>query len=97
MMISENMTEKETERILKALANKRRLAIVTLLHKERERSVGEIAKAIKLSFKSTSRHLSVLVGADLIDREQRGPQIFYSLNKSAPDMAARLLKTLRIS
>jgi len=45
------------EKVLKALANRRRLAILVFLKKNREGSVSRIAGAINLSFKSTSRHL----------------------------------------
>ena len=63
---------KETERILKALANRRRLAILKFLKEYREASVGDVALAIKLSFKATSKHLAILDKVDLVQREQRG-------------------------
>jgi DNA-binding transcriptional ArsR family regulator len=88
------MKEREIERILKALANKRRLSIVTLLYVEKEQSVGEIARSIKLSFKSTSRHLSSLINAEVVDKEQRGTQVFYSLNSKAPEIAKRFLRVV---
>ncbi|MFH1192922.1 MAG: metalloregulator ArsR/SmtB family transcription factor [Candidatus Jorgensenbacteria bacterium] len=81
------------ERILKALANKRRLAIVKYLKEEREASVGEIAGVIHLSFKSTSRHLAVLHAADLVDRDQRDLRVFYRL-ASTPHPAARAITAL---
>ncbi|MDO8624010.1 MAG: metalloregulator ArsR/SmtB family transcription factor [bacterium] len=70
---------KEVERVLKALANRRRLAIIWFLKEAKEASVGEIAEEIKLSFRATSRHLNVLSGAGILDREQRSLQIFYFL------------------
>lgn len=88
------MKEKEIERVLKALANRRRLAIVELLRKDGEKSVGEIADNIKLSFRATSKHLSILVNADILEKEQRSLQIFYSLNKNATDMVKHLLRAL---
>ncbi len=42
---------KELERTLKALANRRRLAIIQHLKKNREAKVSDIAEAIKLSVK----------------------------------------------
>ncbi len=71
---------KELEKTLKALANKRRLAIIKYLKANNEASVGELAKAIKLSFKSTSRHLRILLAADIIEPEQRSSQMFYRLS-----------------
>ena len=73
---------KDLERQLKALANRRRLAIIRFLKKSGKASVSDIAKEIKLSFKSTSRHLAVLLAADLVDREQVNLTAFYSLASS---------------
>ncbi len=70
---------RELEKILKALANKRRLAILKYLKNEGETSVGDIANKIKLSFKSTSRHLSVLFAVDIIEKDQKGLQVFYGI------------------
>ena len=73
---------KNLERLLKALANKRRLAIVAYLKKEKEAIVGDIAREIKLSFTATSKHLSVLAAADVVEKEQRGLQMWYRLSAS---------------
>jgi len=71
---------KELEKILKALANHRRLMILKLLKENKELTVGDISEKIKLSFKSTSRHLSVLLSAEMVQREQRKIEMYYSLN-----------------
>lgn len=62
---------KELERQYKALANRRRLAILKFLMTHRQATVGEIAKEIKLTLKATSKHLRVLASADFVDREQK--------------------------
>ena len=64
---------------MKAVANRRRLAILQYLKKHREAPVGEIAGAIRLSFKATSKHLSILSGADIVEKEQRSLMVYYSL------------------
>ena len=74
------MKEKELERQFKALANRRRLAILKYLKENSEAPVGELAGAIHLSFKSTSRHLAVLASADIVEREQRRLQMFYRIH-----------------
>jgi DNA-binding transcriptional ArsR family regulator len=79
------MKEKDFEKIFKALANKRRLAIIRYLKKRKNATVGSIAGEIKLSFKSTSKHLNILFAADILDREQKDLQKFYSLSDSLPD------------
>ena len=71
---------KNLERILKALANRRRLTIVKYLKKKNEATVGDIAEEIKLSFKATSKHLGVLLQADIVDKEQRSLQMWYRLS-----------------
>jgi DNA-binding transcriptional ArsR family regulator len=70
---------KELERILKSVANRRRLAILQFLKRNKEASVGDIAAAIKLSFRSTSRHLAILSSADILEKEQRSIAVYYSL------------------
>jgi len=78
--------QKELERQFKALANKRRLSILAYLKnkKEKEATVGDIAQAIRLSFKSTSRHLGVLSAANILEKEQRSLEVHYFL---APRMS----------
>lgn len=88
------MKEKELERLLKALANRRRLAVINFLKKEKEANVGEIAEQIHLSFKSTSRHLSVLTNVDILEKEQRSSEVFYRLNNEMSEVANRILHIL---
>jgi DNA-binding transcriptional ArsR family regulator len=83
------------ERKLKAVANKRRLAIIKFLDLRNEASVGEIAGHIKLSFKSTSRHLSVLAQADIVDKEQRSKSVYYRLYSSKSGLIKYLLSALK--
>ncbi len=70
---------KELEKIYKALGNGRRLQIIKMLKNHRDLSVGDIARAIKLSIRSTSRHLAVLRAANVVEKDQRGLLVFYSL------------------
>ncbi len=70
------------DKLFKALGNRRRLAIVRLLKGKREVSVTEIAQHLKLSHRSTSKHLAVLAAAEIVDREQRSLSVFYFLNTS---------------
>ena len=70
---------KELEKTLKALANRRRIAIIGYLKGKKEATVGDIAAAIKLSFRATSKHLGILAGADVVEREQRSLNMYYRL------------------
>ena len=90
----EYMKEKELEKLFKALANKRRLAIVKYLKKEREATVGDISESIKLSFKATSKHLGKLIDSDIVEREQRGPQMWYRLASGMNPLAKYISNSL---
>jgi ArsR family transcriptional regulator len=83
---------KDYEKVLKALANRRRLAIVKHLKDKGETSVGDIAEAIRLSFRSTSRHLGVLASADIVEKEQRSLQMFYRLQEPQHPAAKSIIK-----
>ena len=74
---------KELEKQMKALANARRLAILKHLKAKRSASVGEIAEAIKLSFKATSKHLVILYAAGIVSKEQEMLTVNYSIS---PDL-----------
>jgi DNA-binding transcriptional ArsR family regulator len=86
------MKEKELERVLKALANRRRLAILSFIKKKKQANVGDIAEAIKLSFKSTSRHLSVLASAGILEKEQNSLYVTYFLSKDLSDVSRKILE-----
>lgn len=88
------MKEKELERTLKALANRRRLAILSYLKKEREASVGEIAGEINLSLKATSKHLKIMDAVDIIDKEQKSSQVYCRLSKEQTPAAKIILSFL---
>jgi len=83
-----NSIMKNLERVLKALANKRRLAILQYLKKVKSATVGDIAAHIKVSFTATSKHLGKLAAADVLEREQQRLEIWYSLAEH-PHPAAR--------
>ncbi|MDP1688762.1 MAG: metalloregulator ArsR/SmtB family transcription factor [bacterium] len=85
---------KELEKTLKAFANKRRLEMVKYIKRKHEAPVGDIAKEIKLSFKSTSKHLSILLSADILEREQRSLQMFYRLNLTQKAVAKQIISFL---
>ena len=82
---------KELEKILKALANKRRLAIIKYLKEGKQAPVGEIAEKIKLSFKATSKHLGILFASDIIEKEQKSLQMFYRLSDNQKPLSKFLI------
>lgn len=86
--------EKEAERVLKALANARRLTIVKYLNENKQASVGQVAEHIKLSFKSTSNHLLLLSAAGILEREQTSTNVFYSFKAPIPPLVKHVLTIL---
>ncbi len=88
------MNERELEKTLKAIANKRRLAILRVIKKEKEANVADVADKIKLSFKATSKHLGILASVNILEKEQRGLMIFYSISQSLPPVVRSVLSSL---
>ena len=74
------MSNKSVAKIFKAIGNERRLLILKNLFTKKELTVGEISKLIELSFKSTSRHLTVLSDANLVAVKQINLNRYYSLD-----------------
>ncbi len=85
---------KELEKSLKALANKRRLAIVKYLKSRNGASVGKIAEEIKLSFKATSKHLTILANANILEKEQQSLYVVYTLTSSPRPEVKHVLSLL---
>ena len=69
----------QAEKILKALANRRRLKIIRYIVRNGRATVSELSEFLNLSFKSTSKHIAVLKNADVIDSEQVSLSRFYAL------------------
>lgn len=88
------MNSRDLEKTLKALANRRRLAILKYLKENREAPVSEIAREISLSFKATSKHLSILFAADIVERDQKGLQMFYRLAREQKPAANKIIYLL---
>lgn len=85
---------KPVEKVLKALANQRRLAIVMFLKKKSNATVSEIAEEIDLSFRSTSKHLGVLRAAEVLDKKQSSLQVFYFLSDNLNLLVEAVIKHL---
>ena len=85
------MEIRQLEKILKALANRRRLDVCRILKKKGPLTVGEIAEEIRLSFKSTSRHLALLAAAEILEKEQKSLNVFYSLSKDAHKFVSQVI------
>lgn len=78
-------------RLVKAMANPRRLEIIDLLAQS-ERSVEEIARETSMSVANASQHLQVLKQSNLVQVKRDGNFILYSL---ANDNVYKSWKDLR--
>ena len=84
----------EKEKVLRALANKRRLAIVKYLKSKEEATVSDISEEIKLSFRSTSRHLAILFATSIVARTQKGLEVYYRLFDFPSPFASSILRLI---
>ena len=85
-----NAKAAEAARLLTALANKRRLAILCELI-EGERSVGSLVGAVGLAQSALSQHLAKLRAAGIVATRRDAQTIYYRLASAA---AGKIMKTL---
>lgn len=91
------MTLRELEKIYRVLGGRKRLEALKFLVGGKECTVGEVASAIHLSFKSTSKHLVLLRQAGFLERRQVGYVGLYSLEPGLPTVLRQLLKQVRVA
>ncbi len=80
--------------LFKALSDPTRRAILEILRAS-DLSASEIADNFNISKPSISHHLSILHQAELVLRERRGQQIFYSLNTTVFQQVIEWLYNLK--
>ncbi len=80
----------DAARLLRALANDKRLMLLCLLFGG-ERSVGELNARVDLSQSALSQHLAVLRNDGLVNTRREGQTILYAL---ADGPAQRVIETL---
>lgn len=85
---------KKIETSIKSIANYRRLAIIALIKRNKEMSVGDIAEELKISIQSVSRHLKLLERADVLSSDQRGLLVYYFLNKPLSNFLSNIISSL---
>ena len=85
-----NAKAAEAARLLTALANKHRLAILCELI-ESERSVGALVEAVGLTQSALSQHLAKLRASGIVATRRDAQTIYYRLASAA---AGRIMKPL---
>lgn len=88
------MNEGELSKIFKVFGNQRRIKILKLLKSNKELSVGEIARLIRLSVKSTSKHLSILLNIGLLENEGKKKSVYYRLNSKLKGFLSLTLRNI---
>ena len=82
----------EAVRLLKLLANERRLLVLCELAGAGEMTVGDLAAAVGLSQSALSQHLSLMRESGLVGYRRDGQTLHYAI---VDPVAARLLVTLK--
>ncbi|MEK7219276.1 MAG: helix-turn-helix domain-containing protein [Patescibacteria group bacterium] len=72
---------KKLERIVKGIANHRRLQILDLLEKEPELSVQEISERLKSEMKNISAHITKMAISGLLMKRSDSKSIRHKLTK----------------
>lgn len=81
-------------RLLRAMANARRLQALYLLSEEGELSVGAIAVRLSLSHSALSQHLAVMRDDGLVARRRVGTTVFYRIADERVDAVLALMRQL---
>lgn len=82
----------DAARLLRLLANEKRLLILCLLVADGEKDVSSLAEAVELSQSALSQHLAKLREDDLVAFRRESQTLYYRL---ADPRAARILATLK--
>jgi ArsR family transcriptional regulator len=83
--------------VFKSLADPSRVRIVNLLVTAGEPvCVCDLTPQLGLSQATVSFHLKKLVGAGLLEREQRGVWAYYSVNREALERLAAVFRTKEV-
>ena len=77
---------KEIERMVKGVANHRRLQILDTLSKEPELSVTEISEQLDIDFRTASEHIRKLVLAGLVMKRNDGAAVRHALTRRGQDI-----------
>ena len=85
--------ERHLERIMKGVANHRRIGILRMLEREPELSVEEISERFDISMKTVSEHIRRLAIAGLVMKRNAGRWVRHKLTDRGQDILT-FLRTL---
>lgn len=87
---------KELAKVFKALSDESRLRILNLIFRSGEICVCDIESITGFTQTKTSRHLSYLRNAELVDPRQKGLWVLYSISKPKNKEHEQLLDCLKM-
>lgn len=87
----EKKTINNGAKLLKALANEKRLQIISVLE-NKELKVGELEKKIGLSQSALSQHLAILRATDIVSTRRLAQNVFYAVKNKTALLIVELLK-----
>jgi DNA-binding transcriptional ArsR family regulator len=76
----EGKRTRELERIMKGVANHRRISVLSLLEKKPELSLAEISEELTINFKTASEHVRRLAIAGLVLKRHEGSMVRHALS-----------------
>ncbi len=82
----------EASKMLKLLANEKRLLILCKLTEKEKTTVGELSKFVGLSQSALSQHLAKMREQDIITTRREAQNIYYTINNKD---VAKIMETLR--
>lgn len=94
LLQSPRINSRNVECLLKALANHKRLQILSFLKKEECMSVLKLARTIHLAFRSTSKHLHRITTVDILETRKESLYVFYRIAKKQAPLVRTVLKML---
>lgn len=80
-MATENKSYFQLERIIRGVANHRRIEILELLKKSPELSIIDISKKLDTNFKTISEHIKRLATAGFVIKRSDGPSVRHKITK----------------
>ncbi|MBI2755617.1 MAG: winged helix-turn-helix transcriptional regulator [Chloroflexi bacterium] len=78
MTTTDDVLYERQARLCQVLADPKRLKLLDAL-RDRERSVGELAEALGLTYPNISQHLGIMRDAGIVATRRDGTTIFYRL------------------
>jgi len=79
---------------LKIFANEHRLAILGVLKNKGERSVGQIADSLEISFNTVSKNLLYLAKKGILGKRYDGPFVLYKISNPISEPARFIISRL---